>query len=285
MSVYKPSELQQFLAGLGISPKKALSQNFLIDKNIINKILKAAQVNSEDVILEIGSGPGSLTEQLLLTGATVIAVEKDHILAEALKRFQTAEKELHILNEDIMTVPVEEIVKKHIDKKKGSEKAKVVANLPYHVTTPILTTLVSKYSFFSHLVIMVQEEVARRITASPGNFEYGSLTVFLNAYANPKYSFFVSRNCFYPVPGVDSAIVTLELKPPPHIENLDDFFKMVRLAFSHRRKMLRASLRELYPLEKINTELPLIGISPEIRPEMISLEQWVLIFLKLNKLP
>lgn len=238
MPVYKPTELHDFLTSLGIAPRKSLSQNFLIDGNILRKIVAASKVQAGDVVLEIGPGPGSLTEMLLDKGAKVIAVEKDEVLAQALTRLQTPGRHLEVHCQDIMEFSLE----KHFEK---GAKAKVIANLPYHLTTPILAHIAPKKELFSSLTVMVQEEVGRRFVARPDTSEYGSFSVFLNFYTIPHYDFTVSRNCFYPVPKVESAVVTLNLKTPPSVSNITAFFKMTRTSFEHRRKMLRASLRDL----------------------------------------
>ncbi len=135
MPIYKPTELRLFLSELGIFPRKGLSQNFLIDGNIIRKIIQAAHVEKDDIVLEIGPGPGSLTQALLEAGAIVIAVEKDRLLSEALDRLQTPTGQLHVFNDDIMEFPILEVLSKHLQE---NQKAKVIANLPYHLTTPIL---------------------------------------------------------------------------------------------------------------------------------------------------
>jgi 16S rRNA (adenine1518-N6/adenine1519-N6)-dimethyltransferase len=279
MAIYKPTELIQFLTELGISPKKGLSQNFLIDGNIIRKIVSTAFVEPGDVVLEIGPGPGALTEALLEAGATVLAVEKDPILAKALNRIKVPTGHLEVFCDDIQHFPIEEVLKKYL--KKG-QKAKVIANLPYHLTTSIVTRFVVLKEQFSKLVIMVQDEVARRYTSSSGGKEYGSITVFLNYYSNPQYAFRVSKNCFFPPPKIESAIVILELKDPPEVSDVEKFFILTRTAFEHRRKMLRSSLRELYPQEKITQALGSLGIDPQARPESLSLEHFIQLFEKLS---
>jgi 16S rRNA (adenine1518-N6/adenine1519-N6)-dimethyltransferase len=278
MAVYRPSELRLFLDQLGIFPRKGLSQNFLIDGNIIRKIVAASHVSSDDIILEIGPGPGALTQVLLETGAAVLAVEKDPILAKALERFQTPSKQLSIFCHDILTFPIGEEISSI---RRNNQKAKVIANLPYHLTTPILTQLIAKRETFSSLTLMVQEEVARRLTAKPGTSEYSSLTIFLNFYSNPSYAFTVSPNCFYPVPKVHSAVVCLQLKEPPlPEEQWPSFFQLTRTSFEHRRKMMRASLKGLFSPEIIEEALKKIGQNPLARPETLSLED----FLKLHAL-
>jgi len=279
MPIYKPSELHQFLNELGLNPKKGLSQNFLIDGNIIRKIASTATAARGDVVLEIGPGPGSLTEELLRQGAHVIAVEKDAVLAKALERLREEGRQLDVYSEDIMKFPVREV----LTEKAQGKKVKLVANLPYHLTTPIIAALVPMNDLFSSLVVMVQDEVARRFTAVPGTSEYSSFTVFLNFYCKPKYAFQVSKNCFYPIPNVQSAIVVLELKDPPKVSNVDRFFELTRTAFEHRRKMLRGSLKELYESAKVTEALEKLGLNPLARPEELSLDQFLKLFEELNK--
>jgi len=278
MPIYRPTELHLFLNELGISPKKGLSQNFLIDGNIIRKIVAAAQVQAGDDVLEVGPGPGSLTQALLEKGAQVFAVEKDSTLAQALERLQTPTHQLHVFCHDIMTFDFETSLQ-------IQHRAKVIANLPYHLTTPIIAQLVMRRDLFSSLTIMVQEEVARRMTAQPGSADYSSFSLFLQFYTQPHYAFGVSRQCFYPVPKVDSAIVTLALKEPPLTgEQETQFFKMTRLAFEHRRKMLRASLKPLFVPEKVEAALVAIGQTPLARPEVLSLNEFLQLHAILRQL-
>lgn len=275
MPIYKPSELRQFLDRLQISPKKGLSQNFLIDGNIIRKIVKTAEVSSEDIVLEIGPGPGSLSEALLESGCHLIAVEKDAILAKELERLKKDESQFDIVCADIMKFSFESELKPFLKK---DRKAKVIANLPYHLTTPILSLLIEKSELFSSFYVMVQEEVARRFTAKPSSKDYSSFTVFLNFFSNATYAFPVSKHCFYPEPSVDSAVVAIHLKTPPKISDQKGFFEMTRTAFSHRRKMLRGSLRDLYTPELVVKSLETLHLNPQARPEELSLEQWVSLF-------
>lgn len=273
MAIYKPSELRQFLDQLGIFPKKGLSQNFLIDGNIIRKIVAVSDVKPNDTILEIGPGPGSLTQALLETGASVVAVEKDTVLAQALERFKTPAHKLKIFCHDILTFPLSEMIAPLLLE---GNKAKVIANLPYHLTTPILALLVPMRGLFSSLTVMVQEEVARRMTAESGTPDYSSLSLFLRFYTHPHYAFNVSKNCFYPSPKVNSAVVVLNLREPPlSDEDAPSLFQLTRTAFEHRRKMLRSSLRDLFPPQRIEAALLAIGESPMARPETMSLEKFL----------
>jgi 16S rRNA (adenine1518-N6/adenine1519-N6)-dimethyltransferase len=283
MAIYKPSELHAFLNTLGIAPKKGLSQNFLIDGNIIRKIVKAADVQPGDLVLEIGPGPGSLTQALLEAQAHVIAVEKDATLAIALERLKGPNHQLEVFCDDILTFPLEATLAPYLAQGK---KIKVIANLPYHLTTPIIAQLIVKNSLFSSLVIMVQEEVARRFIGKPGTKEYGSFTVFLDFYSQPSYAFFVSRHCFYPPPSVDSAVVALHLKEtiPLLPQEASTFFEMTRTAFEHRRKMLRSSLRSLFDPLFISEALMKIGQDPLARPEKLSLNDFLELYHSLKEL-
>ena len=279
MPIYKPTELRQFLEELGVHPKKGLSQNFLIDGNILRKIASAAHVAAGEVVLEIGPGPGSLTEELLNHQAKILAVEKDPVFARALERLKTTSNFLKIYCEDVLEFPIEETLKPFLS---CNEKAKVIANLPYHLTTPIIAQLVEKRHLFSSLILMVQDEVARRFVAKPKTPEYSSFTVFLNFYTRPSYAFTVSRQCFYPSPKVDSAIVILELKNDvPAIDEVA-FFMLTRTAFKQRRKMLRGSLKDLYSPQIVETALKDCGLNPQARPEDLSLEDFLAFFERIS---
>lgn len=281
MPIYRPSELHQFLTSLGVSPKKRLSQNFLIDGNIIRKIVAAAEIQPNDLVIEIGPGPGCLSEEVLEKKARLKVVEKDHVMAEALLRIKKEDSDLEIFCDDIMQFPLEETLKNNL---KPGEKAIIIGNLPYHLTTPILAKLIPLRDYVSRVVVMVQEEVARRFTAKPSTPEYGSFTVFLNYYSKPRYAFSVGRKCFYPAPNVDSGVVTLDLKEPPKVSSEENFFVLTRTAFGQRRKMLRASLKELYGSDKVTEALKLTGQDVLARPETLSLEDFIKLFEALNTL-
>jgi len=259
-----PTLLREYLENLGISPKKSLSQNFLIDGNIIDKIISFAEVGSGKHALEIGPGPGAMTDAMLDRGTDVLAIEKDRTLAKAL-----AEREgsLRVICDDVLKVDLE--------KELSGNRRTVVANLPYNITSPILTQLLPKTDLFNRIVVMVQLEVAERLTASPGNKTYGSLTVFANLYSQPKWGFKVSRQCFYPSPNVDSAVIRFDLKPPPKEVNDEAFFQLIRTAFGQRRKMMKSSLKKLYPASSLCAALENIGMHETARPEELSADQFV----------
>lgn len=280
MQLFKPSDLHQFLNEIGAHAKKSLSQNFLIDGNILRKIILNADIQSDDLVLEIGPGPGALTQMLLEAKATVIAVEKDTAFAKSLTRLQTPKHTLEVFEDDILQFPLEAEIKKRLT---AGKKAKVVANLPYHLTTPILAKILPLSTLFSTLTIMVQDEVARRFVGKPGSSDYSSFTVFLNFYSRPEYSFFVSKHCFYPQPKVNSAIVKLNLTTPPAVDSEENFFKLTRRSFEHRRKMLRSSLKPLYRPESVMKALAELGLNPEARPEVLSLQDFLNLYSKLNQ--
>lgn len=275
MPIYKPSELREFLEKLGVHPKKGLSQNFLIDGNILRKIASLADLRPNDTVLEVGPGPGSLTEVLLDGGAHVVAVEKDEVFARELSRLKTPANQLDVYCDDIMEFPLDTILKPLLQ---DGNKAKVIANLPYHLTTPIIANMVTRRDLFSKLILMVQDEVARRFVAKPGTADYSSFTVFLGFYCKATYGFTVGRKCFYPAPKVDSAVVLLEPVEPPHVSNVDAFFTLTRTAFNQRRKMLRSSLRNIYPHDTIEEALKAIGKKEEARPEELTIDDFIRLF-------
>lgn len=278
MTISTPSVLHDFLQSHGMRAKKHSSQNFLIDGNIIRKIVSASQVQKGDVVLEIGPGPGALTQELLLRGAQVIAVEKDPLLAKALYRLQTEDSRLLVIEQDILEFPFETFF--HTKLSKG-QKIKVVANLPYHITTPIITLLLPKNEYIESMTLMVQKEVARRFVALRGSKDYSSFTVYIEHFGKVKYCFTVEPTCFYPKPSIQSAIVHFTLENKPIIEKQEILFPMIRTAFSKRRKMLKSSLKELYPSAEIEKALEHIGLNPLARPEELSRDHFIALHQKL----
>jgi 16S rRNA (adenine1518-N6/adenine1519-N6)-dimethyltransferase len=262
------SELIPFLNELGTTPKKGLSQNFLIDSNVVKKIIQTADIQKNDIVLEIGPGPGALTALLLSTGATVYAIEKDPIFAKALSRLQTKDQRLTVYCADALEFPIHQI-----------PFNKVVANLPYHITTPLLEKCFS--SPFTSLTLMVQKEVATRLFAKTCTKDFGSLTLFAQYYATLKSQFAVSSSCFYPKPSVDSAVIHLLSHPQP-TEASEHFFPIMRRSFQQRRKMLSTSLQEFASSENIKSTLKSLHIREDARPEMLSFDQWLAFTKKMS---
>ncbi len=273
MGLYKPSELHQFLNEMGIKPKKRLSQNFLIDGNLLTKMVDAAELKPNDTVIEIGPGPGALTEALLARGAHVFAIEKDEKLARHLERLQNGR--LKILIEDFRNIRLKRLLK-------GDEKVKIIANIPYNLTGLILQELLPKRECVESIHLMVQKEVAERCTASIRTKEYSSFTLFTNYHADAKFLFKVPRTCFYPKPKVDSAVLELKLKEPPVDAPYEELFLLIRTAFQMRRKMLRASLKKFKTAEETEEALEKIGFEKSVRPQELTLADFSALFHALN---
>jgi len=274
--VYRPTDLHAFLREQGRGARKGLSQNFLIDGNIIQKIVNTADVSDKDFVIEIGPGPGALTQALLDRGAQVLAIEMDPLFAQALNRLQPCDGRLEVVQEDILKFPLVELLRK-----RRGRKCKVVANLPYHITTPILTLLLPLSHLIESLTIMVQKEFAERMAAKKGTPEYSSFTVFLQFYATLDKSFIVSPNCFYPRPQVQSSVVHCKLHPPL-LEKEEEFFHLTRTAFGQRRKMLRTSLKDLHGSEKVEQALLKIGHPATQRPEELTVDEFISLYNTLD---
>jgi len=275
MKIYHPSKLRLALEREGTHAKKRLSQNFLIDSNILKKIIDAAGVEKEDGVIEIGAGPGALTEILLDKGACVLAIELDRDLIPILNQLQEMHPQLKIVQGDVLKLSLETLCAQMAEHK----KIKVVANLPYHITTPILTRLLPLHQWIESVTVMVQKEFAERMTATPNSKEYGRFTLFVGYYSQARYQFTIKPSCFYPAPKVHSALVTCSLHAPPLKPREEAaFFDLTRTVFAQRRKMLRSSLKSLYKVEKIDAALTQMGIDLKVRPEELSLEQFLELF-------
>ena len=267
--LYRPKALKALLDTLKTSPKKSLSQNFLIDKNIVDKIITNAKIKPKETILEVGPGPGVLTEALLQANASIIAIEKDFHFYHALKKWN--HPELRLLHEDILKVDLTSILKTQI---------KIVANLPYHITGIFLQKFLPLEKHISSLALMVQHEIAERILAKKGSKNYSSLTLFVQFYAKAKLLFKVKASSFYPKPKVQSAFIQLTLKKR-NTQAADPLF-LIRTAFNQRRKMMRNSLSTFYPTAKIEASLIKIGQSSTARAEQLSLEDFQRLSLHLG---
>lgn len=256
------SELIPFLKSIDAAPRKSLSQNFLIDPNIGEKTIELAQVKEGDTVLEIGPGPGALTALLLKKGAKVIAVEMDRAFARSLSRLQNGN--LSVFETDFLKFPMHYL----------PASFKVVANLPYHITTPILEKLFA--SPFSSITIMVQKELAIRMQAKAGTKDFSSLSLYVQFHSKIHGSFNVSSQSFYPKPKVDSTVIRLDAIPTALINPLP----LIHQGFQQRRKMLTSSLK--CPKEKIKEALSSLGIRVDARAEMLNLEEWIQLTEKLR---
>jgi len=265
------TQLKDIFARHDFAPLKRLGENYLIDGNIKDKIISALHVSGDDLILEIGPGLGALTIDLAKTGAGIFAVEKDKKAAAILN--DTAPDEfpnLKIINGDILKFDLDSVVK-------FPSRIKVVGNLPYYITTPVIEYILQNKGLITSAVIMVQKEVASRLLAKPGTKDYSSLSCFVQYHTRPEYIYTVKRTCFYPAPEVDSAILKLEILPKPSVQVKDEerLFKIVRGAFNQRRKSIINSLSREAVLGIRKEELAAIlnnaGVDPASRPETLSL--------------
>jgi len=261
------SHLLPFLESIGARLKKSLSQNFLIDANIVRKIATLADIQPGDKVIEIGPGPGALTFELLERGAFVTAIEKDSVFASALHRLQNGR--LQVIEADFLQFDWNLL---------GDGPWKVLGNLPYNITTPILEKVFGEpvLSF----TFMVQKELADRLLAKPGSRECSSISVFVQSHADCQGSFNVSRSCFYPAPNVDSTVLSLFFHGK---QESAEFFQIVRSSFQQRRKMLTSSLKALFSKGQIQQALEYAKAPLGARPEALSLAQWKLFFTNISK--
>ena len=257
------------LKAFGLRMSKKLGQNFLIDARIVQGIVDAAEVKPGDRVLEIGPGIGTLTQGLAEAGADVTAVELDKKLPAVLKETLKAYDNVRIVPGDILKVNIPEIM--------GDAPFKVAANLPYYITTPILMTLLERRLPITHMVTMVQKEVAERMTAKPGSRIYGALSVAVQYYTEPQIVLDVPPRSFIPAPEVMSVVVSCRVRKEPAVAVQDEklFFRVVKAAFGQRRKTLMNALKGGgFPKEAVRDALEQSGIDPTRRGETLTLEEF-----------
>lgn len=259
----------RILQAFHLKADKNLGQNFLVEESVVERIAQAAELKAGDTVLEIGPGIGTLTQALALTGAQVISVELDKRLLPVLQETVGVYENVRIVQGDILKVDIPAIV--------GVSGFKVCANLPYYITTPILMQLLERKLPLERLVVMVQKEVAERMTAAPGGREYGAISVAMQYYTEPRIAFIVKAGSFLPAPKVDSAVLVCKRRerPPVAVEE-KIFFKVVAAAFSVRRKMLSNSLKNMGGLSGGNVQswLERAGIDGKRRAETLTLEEF-----------
>jgi 16S rRNA (adenine1518-N6/adenine1519-N6)-dimethyltransferase len=243
--------------------KRRLGQVFLYDPSILRRIIQTAQLSKEDLVVEIGPGLGRLTKMLAERAKNVIAIELDEKLLEEL-RVQLADyKNIELIFGDALKYPYENL-----------PEFKVVANIPYYITTPVIFRLLDARRNLKSMTLTIQKEVAERIVATPGGKDYGVLSVMVQYYTEPKLKFIIPRGAFRPVPKIDSALVHFKVleKPPVQVKDQEFFFRVVKTAFSQRRKMISNALRGLR--EDIKEKLAEAGIDLNRRPETLSIEEF-----------
>ncbi len=258
-----------------IAAKKSLGQNFLINQGIIDKIIKAGEIYPEDIIIEVGPGTGNLTRTLIETGARVIAIEKDHRLIEDLEAEFSA-VQIEIVEADVLELKTETLIE-NWELRNGNYK--IIANLPYYITSHFIRTVFEEWPQPLHMVLMVQKEVAKRILAKPP--EMNLLALSVQYYAQPEIITQVSRGSFRPIPTVDSAVIRLtprtEYSLPVEKEAL--FFSILKSAFGGKRKQLINTLPPIIGKNKQGTAelLAQIGLTPQTRPETVDLAHWLIL--------
>jgi len=273
MDLTSPKTIKEILAKHGAKPSKGLGQNFLIDKKVLEKIISAAELKPADVVLEVGPGIGTLTQELAKNSNEVIAIEKDKTMCKILAETMENYKNIEIINADILKILALEHYLKI--KKLKIKNYKVVANLPYYITSPVIRKFLESENSPEFMVLMLQKEVAQRICAKPPKMSL--LSVSVQFYAEPKIISYVSKNCFWPSPKVDSAIIKIS---PKRISTLEirnsKFFTVVKAGFSQPRKQLAGNLSKSLKLnrEETNKWLAKNKISPTQRAETLSVQDW-----------
>lgn len=259
----------------GFSFKKNFGQNFLVDERVLGKIVSSAEISKDDVVIEVGPGIGTLTQAIAKEAYKVVAVEIDTTLVPILGELLSDFDNIEIINEDILKVDVNAIAEKYPDK-----KIKMVANLPYYITTPIIMNVLENHIPVESITVMIQKEVAYRMKAQPSTKDYGSLSLAVQYYCEPYLVANVPQNCFMPRPNVDSAVIKLTVmdKPKVQVNNEKFMFEFIKAAFSQRRKTLVNCIFSsgLLTLSKdeIGKMLNGLGYDERVRGESLTLEDY-----------
>ncbi|XP_022147255.1 ribosomal RNA small subunit methyltransferase, chloroplastic isoform X1 [Momordica charantia] len=267
----------------GRMPRKSLGQHYMLNSSINQQLAAAANVKEGDVVLEIGPGTGSLTNILINSGATVLAVEKDPYMAAVVDERFASTNRLKVLNEDFVKCHVSShmmsLLKGMELSDSKSQPAKVVSNIPFNISTDVIKQLLPMGEIFSEVVLLLQEETALRLVeASLRTSEYRPINIFVNFYSDPEFKFKVPRTDFFPQPNVDAAVVSFKLKQAadyPAVSSTKSFFSMVNSAFNGKRKMLRKSLQHICTSLEIERALEYSSLPATSRPEELSLEDFV----------
>jgi 16S rRNA (adenine1518-N6/adenine1519-N6)-dimethyltransferase len=275
-----PVRTQAIMNQFGINTKKSLGQNFLTDINILKNIVAAGDVKGTDNVVEIGPGIGALTEQLARAAKQVLAFEIDDRLIPVLAHTMAPYKNVTVIHDDILKVDLPAALAETFED--TTAPLKLVANLPYYITTPILMQVLQSDIKFDNIVVMMQKEVADRLSAEPGTKDYGSLTLAVQYRMNAKLAFTVSRTAFVPNPNVDSAIISLTPREPLAVQprNEKQLFELFRIGFVMRRKTLWNNLTQAFGkneamTEKLNAALEAADISPKVRAEKLTLADFI----------
>ena len=271
-----PQKTIEVLQKYNFSFQKKFGQNFLIDPHVLDKIIAAAEITKDDFVLEIGPGIGTLTQYLAEAAREVVAVEIDSTLIPILEDTLSAYDNVSVINEDVLKVDLRKLA----EERNGGKPIKVVANLPYYITTPIIMSLFESHVPLKSLTVMVQKEVALRMQAGPGTKDYGALSLAVQYYASPYLAANVPPNCFMPRPNVGSAVIRLTRfeETPVQVKDEKLLFRLIRASFNQRRKTLQNGLvnsQELdFTKEQVAAASATLGVSPSVRGEALTLEQF-----------
>ena len=272
-----PQNTIEVLQKYNFSFQKKFGQNFLIDTHVLDKIIQSANITEDDMVLEIGPGIGTMTQYLAQAAGKVIAVEIDKNLIPILEDTLSGYDNVRVINEDVLKLDL----KKLADEENNGKPVKVVANLPYYITTPILMHLIESKIPFAEFVVMMQKEVADRISAEPNSKAYGSLSIAVQYYMTAKVAFIVPRTVFVPAPNVDSAILKMTRREQPLVEVKDEdfLFRVAKASFVHRRKTLWNNLTNHFGKSeevksKLEKALEIADIKPSIRGEALSISDF-----------
>lgn len=271
-----PKSTMEIISKYNFNFKKDFGQNFLIDGNVLSRIVECAEVTADDTVIEIGPGIGSMTQYLCRAAKHVIAIEIDKTLIPILEETLGEYDNIKIINEDVLKVDLKAIAEEY----NGGKPVKVVANLPYYITTPIIMGLFEKDVPIDSITVMVQKEVADRMQVGPGTKDYGALSLAVQFYSKPHIVLNVSPECFVPKPKVGSAVIRMDKYDEPPIKARDSkfMFKVIRAAFNQRRKTLANALKNSSELsldkESIESAIRELGLSPTVRGEALTLEEF-----------
>jgi 16S rRNA (adenine1518-N6/adenine1519-N6)-dimethyltransferase len=261
----------------GIFPKKSLGQNFLMDRNVGERIVAAASVSPNDIVIEIGPGKGALTIPLAERALYLLAVEIDDRLCDYLQERLADAANVEVRRGDFLRLDIEAEIGALRQRFPQASAVKIISNLPFYITTPVIARIIENRSLVDHAVVTVQKEVAGRFTASPGSKRYGAITIFLNYYAEVSILFDIPRKAFRPEPEVDGSVVSIVPRAEPAVRVSDEafFFRTIRAGFRQRRKMLKNSLLSLgVAQEDLERALHEASLDPTLRPERLSMQDF-----------
>jgi len=284
MDLTSPIEIKRIMDGLGRSFNKALGQNFLIDRCVLDEIINRSGIDKNYGVIEIGPGIGTLTAELAKNAGKVVSIELDRQIAAYLEKAFAFYENVKIINADALKIDLEDIINNEMD---GMPCA-VVANLPYYITTPLIMKFLESNSRFDSITVMIQKEVAERLVAKSGTKDYGAITVAVNYYSDPEIITVVPPESFMPPPKVTSAVIRLDVKNhvTPYVSNQKELFKIVKASFGQRRKTLVNGLSGIYPnfsKDELKAIIKSVCGNENIRGEQLDLSKFIQICEKIVK--